>query len=143
MPGEDIVGATARRAKSFPKTTCAVIPLSLTRPAVARAFLALTDHDRTHLFVGARIASGFAACVHLRHPKLLSPLRSSTWCCPPFISSITNDHDEFFDLPFEGGGWPNQSAGDFRTITGFWHPRTGITTFCCICPRRQNSLYSI
>src|SRR5215469_12877988 len=26
---------------------------------------------------------------------------------------------------------------------GCRHPRTGITTFCCICPRRQNSLYSI
>jgi hypothetical protein len=35
---------------------------------------------------------------------LLSLLRSSTWCCPPVISSITNDHDEFFDLPFQGGG---------------------------------------
>jgi hypothetical protein len=38
------------------------------------------------------------------HPKLLSLLRSSTWCCPPVISSITMDHDEFFDLPFQGGG---------------------------------------
>jgi len=38
------------------------------------------------------------------HPTLLSLLRSSTWCCPPVISSITMDHDEFFDLPFQGGG---------------------------------------
>src|SRR5215468_10829803 len=75
---------------------------SLTRPAVARAFLLFTNHDGTHVFVGARIASGFGACVHLRHPTLLSPLRSSTWCCPPVISSINNDHDEFFDLPFPG-----------------------------------------
>ncbi len=37
-------------------------------------------------------------------PQLLSLLRSSTRCCPPVISSITNDHDEFFDLPFQGGG---------------------------------------
>ena len=29
----------------------------------------------------------------------LPVLRSSTWCCPPVISSITMDHDEFFDLP--------------------------------------------
>jgi hypothetical protein len=51
-----------------------------------------------------------------RHPKLLSPSHSSFWFCPPVISSITNDHDEFFDLPFQGGGSPNQSTGDFRTI---------------------------
>ena len=103
--------------------------LSLTRPAFARAFRTLTNHDRTHFFVGARIASGFGACVHLRHPTLLSPLRSSIWCCPPVISSIINDHDEFSDLPFQGGGKPNQSASDFRTITRSRHPRTGITTF--------------
>ena len=38
------------------------------------------------------------------HPKLLSPWLSSTWCCPPVISSIIIDPDEFFDLPFQGGG---------------------------------------
>jgi hypothetical protein len=38
------------------------------------------------------------------HPQWLSLLRSSTWCCPPVISSITNDHDEFFDLPFREAG---------------------------------------
>src|SRR4029077_15812943 len=60
--------------------------------------------DRTHVPVGARIVSVSGASVHLRHPNLLSLLRSSTWCCPPVISSITIDHDEFFDLPFQGGG---------------------------------------
>jgi hypothetical protein len=39
-----------------------------------------------------------------------------------------HDHDEFFDLPIAGGGEPNQSAGDFRTITRCWHSRTGITS---------------
>jgi hypothetical protein len=45
------------------------------------------------------------------HPKLLSLLRSSAWCCPPVISSITIDHDEFFDLPFrEAGSLINQAV---------------------------------
>src|SRR5271154_7027640 len=84
--------------------TCPVCTLSLTMPAVARVFSYSHHLDRTHFLVGARMASVSGAAVHLLHPKLLSPLRSSIWCCPPVISSITNDHDEFFDLPFQGGG---------------------------------------
>ena len=41
----------------------------------------------------------FLELIHLRHPQLLRSSRSSTRCCPPVISSIINDHDEFFDLP--------------------------------------------
>jgi hypothetical protein len=85
--------------------TWTITALSLTRPAVARVFSYAHFSDRTHVLVGARIASVSGGSVHLRHPNLLSPLRSSTWCCPPVISSITIDHDEFFDLPLlEGGG---------------------------------------
>src|ERR1700685_2432266 len=59
--------------------------------------------DRAHWFVGARTAS-VSASVGLRHPQLLSPSHSSTRCCPPVISSIINDHDEFFDLPVREAG---------------------------------------
>jgi hypothetical protein len=35
--------------------------------------------------------------------QLLGRCVSFTWCCPPVISSITIDQDEFFDLPLQGG----------------------------------------
>ncbi len=80
-------------------------------PGHCKSFFSLYYSHRAHFFLGAGIASG--SHVYLCHPKSLSLYCSSFWCCPPVISSITNDHDEFFDLPFQGGGWPNQSAGDF------------------------------
>jgi len=46
----------------------------------------------------------FRSCSSSASPYVTQPLFSSTWCCPPVISSITNDHDEFFDLPVQGGG---------------------------------------
>jgi len=82
--------------------TLPVTALSLTMPAAARVFSYAHSSNRTHPFVGARIASIFVASVHLLHPNLLGPLRSSTWCCPPVISSITIDHDEFFRSPLSG-----------------------------------------
>src|SRR6516225_6669597 len=85
-------------------STCPVTPLSLTRPAVARDFSYAPWLNRTHIFVGARYRLFLKLLFVFVHPKLLSLLRSSTWCCPPVISSITMDHDEFFDLPFQGGG---------------------------------------
>jgi hypothetical protein len=84
--------------------TSPVTALSLTRPAVARVCSCAHWSDRAHFVVGAGTASVSRAAVHLRHPQLLSPSRSSTRCCPPVISSIINDHDEFFDLPCQGGG---------------------------------------
>src|SRR5690349_8493345 len=56
---------------------CPVSRVSLTRSAVARAFSDAHDSNRAHLFVGARTASIFGVAVHLRHPNLLGPLRSS------------------------------------------------------------------
>jgi hypothetical protein len=89
--------------------TFPVTALSLTRPAVARVFSCAYSSDRAHFLVGAGTASVSGAAVHLRHPQLLSPSRSSTRCCPPVISSIINDHDEFFDLPVrEAGSLINQ-----------------------------------
>ena len=60
--------------------------------------------NRAHFFAGARSRLFLELLFIFVHPKLLSLLRSSTWCCPPVISSITMGHDEFFDLPFQGGG---------------------------------------
>jgi hypothetical protein len=83
-------------------STCLVTALSLTTPAVASNFFCAHWSNRTHFTVGARIASVPGASVHLRHPNLLSPSHSSVWCCPPVISSIINDHDEFFRSPLAG-----------------------------------------
>src|SRR5579862_8381323 len=37
-----------------------------------------------------------------RSPDRLSPFTSSSRCCPPDISSVLADHDEFFELPHLG-----------------------------------------
>src|SRR5215469_18607408 len=50
--------------------------------------------NRAHFFAGARLRLFLELLFIFVHPKLLSLLRSSTWCCPPVISSITMDHDE-------------------------------------------------
>jgi len=64
-------------------------------------FFARTEHTSSSAHELRLFLELLFICVH---PKLLSPWRSSTWCCPPVISSITIDHDEFFDPPFQGGG---------------------------------------
>src|SRR5580700_2375918 len=44
-----------------------------------------------------------------RSPDWLGPFTSSFRCCPPDISSVLADHDEFFELPApRGGGSPIQ-----------------------------------
>ena len=77
-----------------------------------------------------------------RSPDRLGPFASSSRCCPPDISSVLADHDEFFELPApRGGGSP---------IQGFDHccagscsqagiPAWAPPCFCRNCPRRQNS----
>jgi hypothetical protein len=86
-----------------------VSALSLTRPAVAKDFsyaIARIEHTSSSAHEWRLFLELLFISVH---PKLLSLLRSSTWCCPPVISSITMDHDEFFDLPFrEAGSLINQ-----------------------------------
>jgi hypothetical protein len=62
-----IIQAYRKVRGKFPVTA-----LSLTRPAVARNFLYAHRLNRTHFFVGARIASVFGASVHRVHPKLLN-----------------------------------------------------------------------
>jgi hypothetical protein len=60
----------------------------------------------------------------------LSLLLSSFWCCPPNISSVTQDQDEFCELPaFPGGGSPNQgrSRGCWTKVLSR-HLRIGTTT---------------
>jgi len=59
------------------ESTWAISPLSLTRLTVTSVFCAHYS-GRTQYFVGARIASVCGASVHLRYPKLLSRLHSTS-----------------------------------------------------------------
>src|SRR5580693_1494144 len=81
--GNRVISNEAGRCKSFSDALCS---------------------DRTHLFVGARIASVSGVSVHLRSPYVAQPLRSSTWCCPPVISSIIWTTMSFSISLFQGGG---------------------------------------
>jgi len=55
---------------------------------------------RAHIFVGARPRLSVLLLFIRITLSGSARFRSSTWCCPPTISSITIDHDEFFELPF-------------------------------------------
>src|ERR1700746_3389177 len=88
------------------------------------------------------IALATPASFRFTSPDRLGPFPSSSRCCPPDISSVLADHDEFFELPApRGGGSP---------IQGFDHCYAGSCSqagipawappcFCRSCPRRQNS----
>src|SRR5579864_1017887 len=56
-----------------------------------------------------RLFSRFLLLSVSRSPDRLGPFTSSSRCCPPDISSVLADHDEFFELPAtRGGGSPIQ-----------------------------------
>ena len=78
--------------------------LSLTMPAVARVFSYAPGSNRTHFFVGAGIASVSGASVHLRSPSVAQPFVLISLVLPTSHLFDHMDHDEFFDLPFQGGG---------------------------------------
>ena len=101
--------------------------------------------EHTHLSAQQRLADCTRGCYRpsvSRSPDRLGPFASSSRCCPPDISSVLADHDEFFELPApRGGGSP---------IQGFDHcyagscsqagtPAWALPFFCRSCPRRQNS----
>jgi hypothetical protein len=94
VPPRPSPGKSRYRTKGLSRLHISDSALSLTTPAITRVFSLAYYRIRAHLSIGARAASSFAVSVHLCHPNLLSRLRSSTWCCPPIISSITIDHDE-------------------------------------------------
>ena len=107
---------------------CPISASSLTTPAVARDFSCIYCSNRTHVCVGAQVClclwsllsicvtlSCSALCVHQLGVAHQSSLRSA-------MTTMS------FSISLSGGGTPNQSAGDFRTTTRFWHPRTGSTT---------------
>jgi hypothetical protein len=75
--GDDSVGGGGSVPFTSGVLSLPVTALSLTMPAVARVFSYIQHSNRTNFFVGAAIASSSSACVHLPHPTLLSPLRSS------------------------------------------------------------------
>ena len=51
-------------------------------------------------------------------------------CCPPTISSITSDHDEFIDsLSLKGASSLISRPVTVRTIARFRDRRTGVTVF--------------
>ena len=78
--------------------------LSLTRPAVARVFsyvLCRIEHTSSSAHELRLFLEFLFICVH---PQLLSLLRSSTWCCPPVISSITWTTMSFSISPFREAG---------------------------------------
>src|SRR5580700_9007781 len=49
-----------------------------------------------------------------RSPGRLGPFASSFRCCPPDISSVLADHDEFFELPAPRG-WEEDFTRSIRT----------------------------
>jgi hypothetical protein len=59
---------------------------------------------QTHFFLGARIASVSGASVHLRSPSVAQPFAPINLVLPTSHLFDHMDHDEFFDLPFQGGG---------------------------------------
>jgi hypothetical protein len=63
-------------------------------------------------------------------PDRLGPFPSSFRCCPPDISSVLADHDEFFELPApRGGGSPIQGFRSLlrRIMFSSRHSRMGTT----------------
>ena len=70
----------------------------------------------------------FLELVHLRHPNLLSPLRSSTWCCPP----VHLFHHQMIDGIHFGGqvlvvALGIAESGEKRVL-GAWQGATENTT---------------
>src|SRR6266436_659089 len=70
------LGYTRRVRVVARKSTFAVEALSLTTSAVARVIFCVFSRDRTHVFIGAQIASVSGVLVHLRHPNVPSPVCS-------------------------------------------------------------------
>jgi len=73
-------------------------------------FFCFSEHTR--LSAQQRLVDctrGFYRLSVSRSPDRLGPFASSSRCCPPDISSVLADHDEFFELPaLRGGGSPIQ-----------------------------------